>query len=219
MEPEPELAPTFWKKISGTKLFLKVNHNHWHNFWNAFINIKNKRSHLKALIIPWIPISMFTKATTHSYTYLLDVRRAWMQSTSFVKYRDAHEWPQSLTILIQGNYLAPTSTRPSLHNVLNSCVNLVWCVRWPLISRPVISESAIFQMHTLNTGNMRNMPGEIRCSLIHHAGIIKPGKCLHGVWLPAWHEVIDVNAIMQKAWLFEDFWRPAFRLFSTRVSD
>ena len=161
---------------------------------------------------------MFTKATTHSYTYLLDVRRAWMQSTSFVKYRDAHEWPQSLPYF-DTRELAPTSTRPSLHNVLNSYINLVWCVRWPLISRPVFSESAIFQMHTLNTGNMRNIPGEIRCSLIHHAGIIKPGKCLHGVWLPAWHEVIDVNAIMQKTWFFEDFWRPAFRLFSTRVSD
>ena len=159
---------------------------------------------------------MFTKQ--QHYTYLLDVRRAWMQSTSFVKYRDAHEWPQSLPYF-DTRELAPTSTRPSLHNVLNSCVNLVWCVRWPLISRPVFSESAIFQMHTLNTGNMRNIPGEISCSFIHPAGIIKPGKWPHGEWLPAWHEVIDVNVIMQKTWFFEDFWRPAFRLFSTRVSD
>ena len=127
--------------------------------------------------------------------------------------------PNLCPILIQGNYLAPTTARPSLHNVLNSCVNLVWCVRWPLISRPVISESAIFQIHTLNTENMRNIPGEISCSLTHPTRIIKPGKWLHGEWLPAWLEVIDVNVIMQKTWFFEDFWRPAFRLFSTRVSD
>ena len=65
-------------------------------------------------------------------TYVRDVTHTWMQSTPFVKCRTAHEWPQSLTIIIDSN---TTLCRPTLH-----CVKLsdVCPIHWPLTSWSVV---------------------------------------------------------------------------------